>query len=71
MKNRECHTSLRDLLIALREEVLRKDASEGYCVCGDPIDSHSIGSGHSPVDAGDYHVWCLVEEIDKVLEGLK
>lgn len=26
-----------------------------YCCCGDRVDCHSIGSGHSPVSAADYY----------------
>jgi hypothetical protein len=28
---------------------------EGYCMCGDKIEYHSFGSGHSPVDAWYYY----------------
>lgn len=28
---------------------------EGYCMCGDKIEYHGFGSGHSPVDAWHYY----------------
>lgn len=28
-----------------------------YCCCGDLIEYHDIGSGHSPVSMWDYAVW--------------
>ncbi len=28
---------------------------EGYCMCGDKIEYHGFGSGHSPVDAWYYY----------------
>lgn len=40
---------------------------EGYCCCGDPIETH--GSGHSPVDAGAYHRWGLVSETTEALHA--
>lgn len=31
------------------------DCSTGYCCCGSSTESHGLGDGHSPVDAGDYY----------------
>lgn len=31
-------------------------AESGYCMCGDPVASHSIESGHAPVDSHLYAV---------------
>lgn len=39
-------------------------AESGYCMCGDPVDSHTIGSGHAPVDAHSYMAGQVVEKID-------
>lgn len=37
-------------------EILKNcDVSTGYCCCGDHVDCHGMGSGHSPVDEGAYH----------------
>lgn len=33
---------------------------EGICMCGDPINKHSMWCGHSPVAMHDY----LCEEVD-------
>jgi len=33
---------------------VRSKASDDYCMCGDRVDSHSFGSGHSPVSEFDY-----------------
>ena len=29
--------------------------AEETCMCGDPMDDHSIGSGHTPVSMADYY----------------
>jgi hypothetical protein len=39
---------------ALLASLERADTSEGACCCGDSMEAHGLGSGHSPVDAGDY-----------------
>ena len=36
-------------------------------MCGDPVDSHTIGSGHAPVDAHVYIAGQAVEKIDAAL----
>lgn len=36
----------------------------GYCMCGDKIEYHTIGSGHSPVDSGFYYA-------DECIKGLR
>lgn len=36
----------------------------GICCCGDPVENHNYGSGHSPVDELAYHA----DEIRTVLE---
>lgn len=30
-------------------------AEEEYCMCGELVDYHNIGSGHSPVSQTDYY----------------
>lgn len=32
----------------------RSKASNDHCMCGDRVDSHGFGSGHSPVSEFDY-----------------
>lgn len=40
----------------------------GCCCCGDSIETHSIGSGHSPVDQGAYAVDRWQEQYRTTLE---
>lgn len=35
---------------------VRSKASDDYCMCGDRVDRHSFGSGHSPVSEFDYGI---------------
>lgn len=57
------------------EEELRKligfvkylPVSEGYCMCGSPMDAHDIGSGHAPVDMGEYHAAKAIEAAEAAL----
>lgn len=37
-------------------------ASAKYCMCGDLVESHNFGSGHSPVSEFDYGM-ALVEKM--------
>lgn len=30
-------------------------SDEDTCMCGDPMDAHNIGSGHTPVSMADYY----------------
>ncbi|OPE07689.1 hypothetical protein APA40_28565, partial [Pseudomonas aeruginosa] len=40
------------------------DYREGHCMCGSPVDSHGIGDGHTPIDAGEYYAGqCKAPEI--------
>lgn len=53
-----------ELLEALESaiELIRHGSfAEGCCMCGSPVDSHGIGDGHSPVDAGEYYAGQVVE----------
>ena len=46
-------------------------AESGWCMCGDKVEGHNIGSGHSPVDAHVYAASHFVEEARALLEGAK
>jgi hypothetical protein len=37
------------------------------CMCGSSIDSHSIGSGHSPVAVADHAINLLIQQIEETL----
>ena len=39
----------------------------GVCCCGNPIDGHGYGDGHSPVDELQYHAGGLADELAAVL----
>lgn len=55
---------------ALREarNVLANSGAEsGYCMCGDPVAGHTIGSGHAPVDAHVYMASEIIAKIDTAL----
>ncbi len=44
------------------------------CCCGDPVDAHNMGSGHSPVDQYHYALMQLEAKLaaaEKALEGLR
>lgn len=60
-----------DALESAKETLLHVNAESGYCCCGDPVDGHTIGSGHSPVDADQYAVQQTVDQIDNTLASLK
>lgn len=42
-------------------------AESGYCMCGDPVESHSFGSGHAPVDSHSYTASQAVERFDALI----
>ena len=50
-----------------RDALANSGAESGYCMCGDPVDSHNIGSGHSPVDSHVYYATQLLSKIDALL----
>lgn len=72
---------LADRITALSAEVERKDEAlrsavdflksapleSGYCCCGDAVDAHGMGSGHSPVDELAYAANNLWERIEEAL----
>ncbi len=43
------------------------DYREGHCMCGSPVDSHGIGDGHTPIDAGEYYAGQVMEELRDLL----
>ncbi len=43
------------------------DYREGHCMCGSPVDSHGIGDGHAPIDAGEYYAGQVIEELRALL----
>lgn len=43
------------------------DYREGHCMCGSPVDSHGIGDGHAPIDAGEYYAGQVMEELRDLL----
>lgn len=57
---------------ALRSAIQFLDTApleSGTCCCGDPVDAHTYGSGHSPVDDLAYHSHNLTEELRAALKG--
>jgi hypothetical protein len=57
-------------LYAVADRFRGESVETGYCMCGSPVDVHTWGDGHSPVDEGLYRAeqQRLAEEID--LEAL-
>lgn len=41
------------------------------CMCGSLVQSHDIGSGHSPVTQGDHAISLLIESLNKTLATLQ
>lgn len=58
---------LRGLLREARELMERGDFRDGYCMCGSAVDTHTLGDGHSPCDAGEYYASQVIERIDDTL----
>lgn len=46
------------------------NTSTGICCCGDPVESHNMGSGHGPVDMGDYTAVEWLKASREVMEEL-
>jgi hypothetical protein len=59
--------ALETVLRAARTTINHADTREGVCCCGDMMALHGTYSGHSPVDAGQYHAMQVVQEIDLLL----
>lgn len=49
----------------------RGSFDEGYCMCGSSMESHTMFDGHSPVDAGDYAAYRVIEEIKTALDDIE
>lgn len=58
------------LLREARELIEHGDFREGHCMCGSDVNRHTIGDGHSPVDAGVYYAGQVMERIDATLAKL-
>lgn len=41
------------------------------CMCGSSIDSHNIGSGHSPVSMADYSMNMITEGIERTISEIE
>jgi len=61
------NAKLVEALEKARDFLKNAPIESGYCCCGDIIESHNIGSGHSPVDAVVYAANQHVESIDATL----
>lgn len=57
-------------LESARNVLANSGAESGYCMCGDPVEGHSFGSGHSPVDSHAYMAHQIVEQIDEALRAI-
>lgn len=51
----------------VRGFIANSRAESGYCMCGDPVASHDIYSGHSPVDTHLYYAEQVIEKIDTLI----
>ncbi|WP_037500570.1 hypothetical protein [Sphingomonas jaspsi] len=58
---------MEDLLKRIREFLISAPLESGVCCCGNPVESHGFGDGHTPVDDLQYAAHNLIDEIDKVL----
>lgn len=45
----------------------RSELGKGVCMCGDYVNGHNWGCGHSPVDSHDYNLMLMREELNKAL----
>ena len=63
----EAQAELVEALQFARGLLAHSGAESGYCMCGDPTDSHNMGSGHSPVDSHVYEASRFIERIDALL----
>lgn len=63
----------RDELLAALKDMIEwfdgADHEDGYCCCGDRMDTHAVPmeSGHEPVDAGLYHASLLRGKAHEVI----
>lgn len=59
-----------EALDACIETIARSDTSTGVCCCGDNVEQHGWGSGHSPVDEGDYVAERVIERARQARDEL-
>ena len=59
------HSKLVEALDIALQELRETSAETGFCMCGDKVESHNIGSGHSPVDEGSYRRCHIIEVLEK------
>ena len=62
-----------DLLAAAQEALNflnNAPLESGICCCGDPIENHGYGSGHSPVDDVAYHASQVAETLRAAIAGV-
>ena len=60
--------ALREALRLTRERVRDWPLDDHEtCMCGSPVEDHSIGSGHSPVSQADHAISMIVEGINEAL----
>lgn len=62
---------IRNLLEGIKETIRHGDFSTGWCCCGSPVDSHTFGDGHSPVDEGYHYIDNLLARIDTAISGME
>lgn len=60
---------LRAALVEARELIAHGDFDTGICCCGDDVDKHGFGDGHSPVDEGGYYALGVMQRIDAALQA--
>jgi hypothetical protein len=41
----------------------------GTCCCGNPVEGHGFGDGHSPVDEGGYFITTAITDAEAALTG--
>jgi hypothetical protein len=61
---REQQKVINELIVNLQNA----DTSDGYCCCGDLFENHDMGSGHAPVDMGEYHAHQTLVHAESVLK---
>lgn len=64
---RKRHESLEEALQNCLGLLKQADLSTGICCCGSPVDSHTMGDGHSPVDDGVYYGYSIINQAEAAL----
>ena len=62
---------LEKLARTVRDFLLTAPLESGVCCCGDPVEGHGYGSGHSPVDDLAYYAGNLANEISDALKDTR